>query len=63
MMHKDSKEISTTPEVVELGMQQTDLPPEKAGTQFDQRDMNRVGKKQELRVRSSPFPPTPRAGR
>ena len=37
------------PEVVELG-DSSDLPPEKAGTVYDRKDMRRVGKEQELRV-------------
>ena len=47
-MDFDRKEPGT-PEVMELGGH-PDLSPEKAGTVHDQRDMDRVGKKQELRV-------------
>ena len=49
MEYGDRKETSGSPEVVELGGP-GDLPPEKAGTVYDQKDMERVGKKQELRV-------------
>ena len=36
---------------VDEAFEQTDLPPEKAGTAMDRRDMARMGKSQEFKVR------------
>ena len=49
MDYSDQKETLGVPQLAEVGPD-FDLPPEKAGTIYDQRDMERVGKKQELRV-------------
>ena len=46
-MDLDDRKFSGSPEVLEVGA--TDLPAEKAGTVYDQKDMARVGKQQELR--------------
>ena len=52
MDYSERKETLGMPRLAEVGSD-FDLPPEKAGTIYDQRDMERVGKKQELRVRTS----------
>ena len=42
---------NTSQFVVDEAFEQTELPPEKAGTAVDRRDMYRMGKTQEFKVR------------
>jgi hypothetical protein len=51
----DIKEAKVMEDIPSYDKENVDLPAEKKGTVDDQRDMFRMGKAQEMRVRIAPF--------